>query len=132
MIFYHDDFLLGTSDEGQRDPLVPFLCVTVAPNTPYDWNYTTTPQVGLGGRSITYQRGHILGGSSSISELFHFPVPLQWLIAHRLDYMFYTRGSQDDYNRYAQITGDNGWSWNNLQPYFRKVNDMKDGHVQVF
>ncbi|KAG6844222.1 hypothetical protein H0H87_008700 [Tephrocybe sp. NHM501043] len=34
--------------------------------------------------------------------------------------MGYTRGSADDYNRYAQLTGDPGWSWKALQPYFRK------------
>lgn len=34
--------------------------------------------------------------------------------------MIYTRGSSDDYDRYAQISGDSGWSWNSLQPYFKK------------
>ena len=35
---------------------------------PYDWNYTTTSQPGLNGRSFPYGRGKVLGGSSSISE----------------------------------------------------------------
>jgi hypothetical protein len=42
-----------------------------------------------------------------------------------IDSMFYTRGSSDDYDRFAQITGDSGWSWNNLQHYIRKVNWLK-------
>ncbi|KAG6895509.1 hypothetical protein C0992_000919 [Termitomyces sp. T32_za158] len=36
--------------------------------------------------------------------------------------MFYTRGSSSDFDRYAEVTGDSGWSWKNLQPYIRKVN----------
>lgn len=27
----------------------------------------------------------------------------------------------DDYNRWADVTGDPGWSWKNLLPYFFKV-----------
>ncbi len=35
--------------------------------------------------------------------------------------MFYTRGSSDDYNRFASVTGDPGWSWENILPYILKV-----------
>ncbi len=35
--------------------------------------------------------------------------------------MFYTRGSSDDYDRFAKVTGDPGWSWDSIQPYIRKV-----------
>ncbi|KIJ42485.1 GMC oxidoreductase [Sphaerobolus stellatus SS14] len=71
-------------------------------NSPYDWNFTTVPQVGLNGRSLPYTRGHVLGGSSSING------------------MVFTRGSSDDYDRWARVTGDNGWSWNALRPYLLK------------
>lgn len=37
--------------------------------------------------------------------------------------MAYTRGSADDYSRYAKLVKDSGWSWDRLQPYFRKVED---------
>ncbi|KAJ7890707.1 pyranose dehydrogenase [Mycena leptocephala] len=36
------------------------------------------------------------------------------------DGMAYTRGSEDDYNRFAAVTGDPGWSWDSLLPYFFK------------
>ncbi|KAG6833033.1 hypothetical protein H0H87_012044 [Tephrocybe sp. NHM501043] len=36
------------------------------------------------------------------------------------DYLMYTRGSAEDYDEYAKITGDSGWSWKKLQPYFKK------------
>lgn len=35
--------------------------------------------------------------------------------------MAYTRGSRDDYDRWANITGDDGWTWDNLYPYMIKV-----------
>ncbi|KAG6919213.1 hypothetical protein DXG01_008005 [Tephrocybe rancida] len=57
---------------------------------------------GLGGRSMGYPQGHILGGTSSMNGLA------------------YTRGSSDDYDRYAKLTKDNGWSWNEIQKYLRK------------
>lgn len=38
-----------------------------------------------------------------------------------LDAMIYTRGSPDDWNRYAALTGDPGWAWNAIQSYIAKV-----------
>jgi hypothetical protein len=37
------------------------------------------------------------------------------------DYMVYTRGSKEDFDRWAKVTGDDGWSWDNLVPYMKKV-----------
>ncbi|KAJ7267567.1 aryl-alcohol oxidase-like protein [Mycena haematopus] len=34
--------------------------------------------------------------------------------------MAYTRGSKEDYDRWAKVTGDDGWSWDQLIPYMRK------------
>ncbi|KAF9002710.1 aryl-alcohol-oxidase from pleurotus Eryingii [Cyathus striatus] len=92
----------GPSDKGITELEVPFLCTHTTPQTPFDWNYTTTPQVGLNGQSIAYPRGHVLGGSSSINCLV------------------YTRGSSSDYTRLSTHTNDKGWSWPSLLPYFTK------------
>ncbi|KAK0241273.1 aryl-alcohol-oxidase from pleurotus Eryingii [Armillaria nabsnona] len=81
---------------------VPFFCTLATPNTPLDWNFTTIPQPGLNGRAIPIPRGFGLGGSSAVN------------------YMTYTRGSSEDYDRYASVSGDSGWGWNEIQPYFRK------------
>ncbi|KAF4611251.1 hypothetical protein D9613_007240 [Agrocybe pediades] len=81
---------------------VPFFCTRATPNTAVDWNFTTVSMPGLNGRSLPYPRGHTLGGSSSVN------------------YMAYTRGTSEDYDRYARISGDPGWSWDSLQKYFRK------------
>ena len=37
------------------------------------------------------------------------------------DYLIWTRGSEDDYNRYAEVSGDEGWSFANMMNYFKKV-----------
>ncbi|KAF9471414.1 aryl-alcohol-oxidase from pleurotus Eryingii [Pholiota conissans] len=92
----------GPSDAGVEEIHIPFLCTHTTPNTPWDWNYTTIPQIGLNGAAISYPRGHVLGGSSSVNCLV------------------YTRGSEADYNRYASYTGDAGWSWSNMFSYFKK------------
>ncbi|KAF8661637.1 hypothetical protein AX16_001279 [Volvariella volvacea WC 439] len=103
----------GDSDEGVLGPQVPFIGPTLTPFSQFDWNYTTTTQSGLNGRTLPYPRGYILGGSSSVN------------------YMVYTRGSADDFNKYAEITGDPGWSWDAVQPYILKneqIVDPVDGH----
>ena len=78
------------SDSGVLAIHVPYLAYTLQPNTAYDWNYTTTPQSGLNGRTIPYPRGRVLGGSSSIRgsiSLLIIEIRLLTLIAryHGLD-----------------------------------------------
>ncbi|PBL03982.1 alcohol oxidase [Armillaria gallica] len=101
----------GPSYQGAVDTLLPFKLGGFG--SPYDWNYTLTPQIELNNRSTPYARGFVLGGSSAVNG------------------MFYTRGSAADYDRLANITGDIGWSWDNLLPYFFK-NEIfvtpADGH----
>ena len=58
------------SNAGITASIIPALSTTLYPNTPYDWNYTTTPQVGFKGRAIQYARGKVLGGSTTISKVF--------------------------------------------------------------
>ncbi|KAJ7685951.1 hypothetical protein B0H17DRAFT_1204633 [Mycena rosella] len=92
----------GPSNIGVIDSIIPMFPNGVGPKTPYDWNYTTTPQSGFNDRSIRYPRGHLLGGCTSVN------------------YMAYTRGSSEEWDRYATLSGDLGWSWNNIQQYLRK------------
>lgn len=45
--------------------------------------------------------------------------------------MVYSRGGADDYDRWANVTNDEGWSWNSLQKYMKKNERMvppADGH----
>ena len=74
-----------------------------------DWNYATDPQPGLGGRELFWPRGKLLGGSSSINA------------------MIYIRGARADYDEWAQLTGDDGWSYANVLPLFRRSEDNAHG-----
>ncbi|KAF9479119.1 alcohol oxidase [Pholiota conissans] len=92
----------GVSDEGVVPAIAPFLGPTLTPNTPYDWNYTVVAQDGMLGRSFSYPRGRLLGGSSSANYLIH------------------QFGTDEDWNRFGSVTGDSGWSWKNMQQYVQK------------
>ena len=43
---------------------------------------------------------------------------------HFSDGLIYTRGSADDYNRIAEVSGDSGWSWDALLPFIKKVHTV--------
>jgi choline dehydrogenase len=66
------------------------------------WKYECVPQAGLGGRTMYFPRGKVLGGSSSINgEVF-------------------VRGNAGDFDDWAK-TGATGWSYEECLPYFRKL-----------
>jgi choline dehydrogenase len=74
-----------------------------------DWLYKTQAEAGLGGRKLSYPRGRVLGGSSSING------------------MIYMRGQREDYDDWARITGDSGWSWDSVLPVFKRSEDHHGG-----
>lgn len=69
-----------------------------------DWLFRTVEEPGLGGRSIGYPRGKVLGGSSSING------------------MIYMRGQRADYDGWA-AAGNPGWHWDEVLPYFLRHED---------
>ena len=73
-----------------------------------DWCYSTVEEAGLGGRSILYPRGRVLGGCSSING------------------MIYMRGQAADYDGWRQA-GNVGWGWDDVLPLFIKAEDHVDG-----
>ncbi|WP_404941450.1 GMC family oxidoreductase [Pseudomonas danubii] len=66
-----------------------------------DWCFKTEAEPGLQGRSLSYPRGKVLGGCSSING------------------MIYMRGQAADYDGWA-AEGNPGWSWNEVLPLFKK------------
>lgn len=70
-----------------------------------DWLFKTEPDAGLNGRSLRYPRGKTLGGCSSING------------------MIYMRGQARDYDRWAAVTGDDAWSWENCLSDFKAHED---------
>ncbi len=74
-----------------------------------DWRYRTRREPGLNGRELLYPRGRVLGGSSSING------------------MIYMRGQREDYDGWAEATGDAGWRWDAVLPIFRRTEDHHRG-----
>jgi choline dehydrogenase len=74
-----------------------------------DWLYKTEPEAALNGRALSYPRGRVLGGSSSING------------------MIYMRGQREDYDGWARETGDAGWAWDAVLPVFRRSEDHHAG-----
>jgi len=74
-----------------------------------DWLYQTEADAGLNGRKLRYPRGKTLGGCSSING------------------MIYMRGQARDYDGWARLTGEPGWSWEQCLPHFKQHEDYYRG-----
>lgn len=72
------------------------------------WQFQTEPVPGLGGRRVPWPRGKVLGGSSSINGLI------------------YIRGQREDFDLWRQL-GNEGWSYEDVLPYFRRAEDQERG-----
>lgn len=70
-----------------------------------DWMYKTQAAKGLNGRSLLYPRGKTLGGCSSING------------------MIYMRGQARDYDKWAKLTGEEAWNWDNSLSDFKSHED---------
>jgi choline dehydrogenase-like flavoprotein len=85
---------------------VPMAAAAVIPGyvKSGNWRFSTVPQPGLDGRRGYQPRGRGLGGSSLVNA------------------MLYVRGNSRDYDDWAAL-GCDGWSWNDVLPWFRKSED---------
>ncbi|WP_395328601.1 GMC family oxidoreductase N-terminal domain-containing protein [Novosphingobium sp. BL-8H] len=88
-----------------RVPVGYLYCIG---NPRTDWCYATQAEQGLGGRTLKYPRGRVLGGCSSING------------------MIYMRGQAADYDQWRQA-GNPGWGWDDVLPYFTRAEDHYDG-----
>lgn len=70
----------------------------------FNWMYRTEPEPALDNRSAFWPRGKVLGGSSSINA------------------MVFVRGQPSDYEDWHSA-GNPGWKWQDVLPYFRKLED---------
>lgn len=73
-----------------------------------DWSYKTEPQIHCHNRVIDWNRGKVLGGTSSINA------------------MAYIRGHRWDYDHWAQL-GNEEWSYSEALPYFKKSQNQERG-----
>jgi choline dehydrogenase len=72
------------------------------------WQFETEPQPELAGRRVSWPRGKVLGGSSSINGLI------------------YIRGQKQDFDLWRQL-GNTGWSYDDVLPYFRRAENQERG-----
>jgi len=70
----------------------------------YNWMYEAEADPALDNRRAFWPRGKVLGGSSSINA------------------MVYVRGQPGDFDDWC-AAGNPGWSWAEVLPYFRKLED---------
>ncbi|XP_073976251.1 glucose dehydrogenase [FAD, quinone]-like [Rhodnius prolixus] len=77
-------------------------------NTRFDWNFTTVQQrracLDKNG-FCELPQGHVMGGTSAINT------------------MRYVRGNRADFDEW-EATGNYGWNYNNILPYFRKAENV--------
>ncbi|KAJ8682899.1 hypothetical protein QAD02_018691 [Eretmocerus hayati] len=88
---------------------IPLIVNYLQFNDELNWRYHTEPSKtfcqGMKNRRCNWPRGKVMGGSSV------------------LNYMIATRGHPWDYNNWAAM-GNEGWSYDELLKYFRKLEDI--------
>ncbi|KAI2465130.1 GMC oxidoreductase [Annulohypoxylon bovei var. microspora] len=70
--------------------------------TDLEWNFTTTPQAGLGNISVSYYRAKALGGCSDIN------------------FMAYGRTSKGTHQLWANLVDDQSYTYNSMVKYYKK------------
>ena len=74
----------------------------------FEWGNNSVPEAGMADRQMRALRGKVLGGGSSINMTA------------------FTRGSAGDFDRWA-CSGATGWSWNEVLPYFKRIETWEGG-----
>ena len=70
------------------------------------FDYQTTPQRHVNGRTLPYYRGKGLGGSSLAN------------------FLGYIRGAASDYNTWASMVGDDAYRWENVMERFKEIENL--------
>jgi choline dehydrogenase len=90
---------------------VPAAIIRAIGNKNLDWCYRAEPDASRHGKIDLWPAGKTLGGSSSING------------------MLFVRGQAQDYDRWAEL-GCTGWSYNDVLPYFKKLESCELGQDQ--
>lgn len=69
----------------------------------HDWSFRSQPCAALNGRTPPLPMGRVLGGGSSINGLI------------------WARGHQHDYDEWAAVSGDAGWSYTNVLQTYQRI-----------
>ncbi|OXU26887.1 hypothetical protein TSAR_015184 [Trichomalopsis sarcophagae] len=110
------DWKILLLEAGEDEPIVadvPGMSSFLAQSS-IDYAYRTDPEpAGIGDdekRILAYPRGKVMGGSSVMNA------------------MWYARGNKQDYDDWA-AAGNEGWSWDEVMPYFKKSEDARDPEI---
>ncbi|MEX1235980.1 MAG: GMC family oxidoreductase N-terminal domain-containing protein [Roseovarius sp.] len=107
----HTVLLIEAGEDGQSAWVdVPAGFSKLLTNPRHNWRLTSEPEEATMNRVISIPKGKGLGGSTLING------------------MIYVRGQPQDFDGWAQ-RGCTGWSFDDVLPYFKKVEDW-DGPTQ--
>ncbi len=102
--------LLLEAGSGDSHPIIhiPLGFAFLLKDKKHNWCYETDPEPNMDGRKISWPRGKVLGGTSSING------------------MVYIRGQKEDYDGWAAL-GNKGWSYDEVLPYFLRSEHKAEG-----
>ena len=102
--------LLLEAGARSRSPLlsIPAAETLLIGNPRFDWCFRTEPDPTLNQRSVSIPRGRVLGGSNQINGTL------------------FVRGQREDFDAWER-GGASGWAWNDVLPFFRKLEDWRGG-----
>ncbi|EZA53936.1 Glucose dehydrogenase [acceptor] [Ooceraea biroi] len=94
---------------------IPLIVHLLQLNNDINWKYRTKPSnkycLGMHDNSCNWPRGKVVGGSSV------------------LNYMIATRGSAEDYDRWAKM-GNEGWAYKDVLKYFKRLETIDIPELQ--
>lgn len=90
---------------------IPLGVGRIIDNERYVWRDLTEPESGMGGRSIHWPHGRLLGGSSSVNGMVH------------------VRGEPARYDEWRDV-GCTGWGYPEVLPYFKRLETAAFGNPQ--
>jgi choline dehydrogenase-like flavoprotein len=79
-----------------------FMPLYNAPSPAFMYNLTSVPQPNVNNRTFPVANGAVVGGGSAVNG------------------QFFDRGAAEDYDNWAKFSGNKGWDWKGLFPYFKK------------
>ena len=99
-------------EAGNRDTFpmihIPLGFAFLMKNEKVNWCYETEPEPNMDERRMSWPRGKVLGGTSSING------------------MVYIRGQREDYDHWSAL-GNSGWSYEEVLPYFKRSEHKAEG-----